>query len=290
MNPERVTQLLTLVGLIAMMLSMGLKVSFEDVTVSFRKPRFVMVGVLVNFVIVPAVTMGLLKLFDPHPLVATGFLILAICPGAPVGPPFAAIAKGDTACAVGLMVILSALSVILSPVLLGMLLEGLLPAGDVKIDYLAIVETLFAAQLVPLFIGLAIHHRAPRLTSQIANPVGILANLLLLIVVVLVIIREFPTLSLIRPRGWMGMFLLLGASLAVGWLCGGPGRSTKKTLAITTASRNAGVALVIVSSNFAGTPAMTAVVAYSLVSIFGSLGFAFLFALAQNQPANAEPH
>jgi hypothetical protein len=35
---------------------------------------------------------------------------------------------------------------------------------------------------------------------------------------------------------------------------------------------------VIVSGNFAGTAAVTAVVAYALVSIFAALGFAFLLA------------
>ena len=46
----------------------------------------------------------------------------------------------------------------------------------------------------------------------------------------------------------------------------------------TTGARNAAVALVIVSSNFAGTPAVTAVIAYALVSILGTLLCAFLFA------------
>jgi BASS family bile acid:Na+ symporter len=46
---------------------------------------------------------------------------------------------------------------------------------------------------------------------------------------------------------------------------------------LTTAIRNAAVGLVIVSTSFAGTPAVTAVVAYALVSILGALGCAFLF-------------
>jgi hypothetical protein len=50
----------------------------------------------------------------------------------------------------------------------------------------------------------------------------------------------------------------------------------RKALAVTTAARNAAVGLVIVTSNFAGTPAVTAVVAYALVSILGALGFAVL--------------
>jgi BASS family bile acid:Na+ symporter len=72
------------------------------------------------------------------------------------------------------------------------------------------------------------------------------------------------------------MILLLLASLAVGWLCGGRDVAIRKALAVTTAARNAAVGLVIVTSNFAGTPAVTAVVAYALVSILGALGFGVL--------------
>src|SRR5688572_6759468 len=141
MNPELLTKILTSAGLIAIMLSMGLKVSFSEVMASIQKPAFVFWGLVVNFVMVPAVTLGLLQWFDPHPMVAVGFLILAACPGAPVGPPFSAIAKGDVASAIGLMVVLSSLSVVLSPLLVQLLLARLLPAEEIRIDSLAIVKT-----------------------------------------------------------------------------------------------------------------------------------------------------
>ncbi len=284
MNPELLTKILTSVGLIAVMLSMGLRVTISEVMGSVQKPTMMLLGLVVNFVMIPAVTLGLLQWFDPHPMVSVGFLILAACPGAPVGPPFSAIAKGDVASAIGLMLILSSLSVVFSPLLVQLVLARLLPAEDIRIDSLAIVKTLFFAQLLPLVLGLVLHHQAPRLSDRIAKPVGLLANVLLLGVIALVLVREFSALALIRLQGWFGMFLLLGASLGLGWICGGPSRAGRKTLALTTASRNAAVGLVIVSSNFAGTPAMSAVVAYSLVSIFGSLGVAFLFARLPERP------
>ncbi|MBV8230607.1 MAG: hypothetical protein JO329_11540, partial [Planctomycetaceae bacterium] len=71
--------------------------------------------------------------------------------------------------------------------------------------------------------------------------------------------------------------LLLLASLGIGWFCGGPDLATRKALAATTATRNAAVGLVIARSNFAGTPAVTAVVAYGLISTVGALGCALLF-------------
>jgi BASS family bile acid:Na+ symporter len=284
MTPAQLVNLLTIAGLIAMMLSMGCKVTIDEVAASIRRPRLVAAGLVANFVLVPAATIGLLYVFRPDPLVSVGFLILAACPAAPVGPPFAAIAKGDVPYATGQMVILAGLSAVLAPALLSVSLPRLLPESDLRIDYLAIVRTLLVSQMLPLAAGLGLHRWAPRLTGRIARPIGLLANLLLFGIVALVLVREYESLATIRVRGWLGMFLLLAASLGIGWLCGGPGRARRKALAVTTAVRNAGVALVIVSGNFAETAAVTAVVAYALVSIFATLGCAFALA-AVAEPA-----
>jgi BASS family bile acid:Na+ symporter len=278
MNLASLANLLTVGGLAAIMLSMGLTVKFEEVTASFRKLRLMVLGIVANFLLVPAVTVGLLYLFGANPMVSVGFLILAVCPGAPVGPPFVAVARGDVPCAIGQMVVLAGLSAVLSPALLGVTMPQLLPASELRIDYLAIVRTLVVAQILPLAVGLAIRHRAPLFAGRIAKPVRVLANVMLLAAIVLLLVREYETLQLIRLRGWFGMLLLLAASLGIGWLCGGPGPATRRSLAVTTGARNAAVGLVIVSKNFADTPAVTALIAYALVSILGTFGCAFLFA------------
>lgn len=186
------------------------------------------------------------------------------------------IAKGNVPWAIGIMTILAGSSVFLSPALLSVLLAWTAPASDLQIDYLAILRTLLVAQMFPLAVGLSIHHGAPKLTQWIAKPLGVLANVLLLVLVGLIVATQYETLAAIRLRGWAGMILLLLSTLAIGWLCGGPDIAIRKALALTTAARNAAVGLVIVTSNFAGTPAVTAVVAYALVSILGALAFGVL--------------
>lgn len=271
------TNLLIMGSLMAVMLAMGLKVAFADVVASARQTRLVVLALLANFVLVPLVTVGLLYCFGAAPMVSAGFLILAACPGAPVGPPFTAIAKGSVSVAIGLMVILAGLSAILAPALLTALLARLAPESELHVDYLAIVRTLVLFQMLPLGIGLVIHHWAPHLAQRIGKPAALLANLLLVTGVGLILATQYPTLRDIRLRGWAGMLLLLAASLLIGWLCGGPAKATRKALALTTALRNVAVGLVLVSTNFPNTPAVTAVVAYALVSILGSLGCAFIF-------------
>jgi BASS family bile acid:Na+ symporter len=211
-----------------------------------------------------------------EPLVSAGFLILAVCPGAPVGPTFTAIAKGNVAAATGLMVILAAISAFLSPALLGFLLTRIAPEANLHIDYRTIVQTLLLTQLLPLALGLGIHRRAPALSERVAKPIGLLANLLLLALVAMIVVSQYEMLTAIRVRGWAGMSLLLLASLGIGWFCGGRDLAIRKALALTTASRNVAVGLVIAGSNFAGTQAVTAVVAYGVISILGTLAGAAL--------------
>jgi len=278
MDTASFIKLLNIVALVAIMLSIGMTVKFEQLLASARQVRLVALGLIANFVLVPLVTVGLLYGVQPAPPVSVGFLILAVCPGAPVGPTFTRIAKGDVSLATGLMVMLAGLSAVLAPVFLTVLLGWLAPESDLRIDYFQVALTLLITQILPLGIGLGVHEWAPRVSRLIVKPLGQVANLLLLAVVGLILATEYDMLGAIRWRGWLGMILLLAASLGVGWLCGGPAQVTRRAMTVTTGVRNAAVGLVIVGANFANTPAVTAVVAYALVSIFGTLGFGFLLA------------
>jgi len=271
-----VTRLLTSAGLVATMLAIGLRVHLSEIVASARQTRLVAFTLLSNFLLVPVATVSLLYVFKPEPMIAAGFLILAVCPGAPFGPLFATIAKGDIPASIGLMVILAGLSAILSPLLLGALLGQFLTSGELNINPMSIVQTLALSQILPLVIGVTLYEKIPSLASSIAKPLSVVANLLLLSVIVLLLVCQFSTLAQIHLRGWLGMLHLLAISLAIGWICGGPAIATRKTLAVTTASRNAAVGLVIVASGFAGTAAATAVVAFALVSVIGTLGCAFV--------------
>jgi BASS family bile acid:Na+ symporter len=275
-DTPKLVALLNLTALVTIMLSMGLQVNFTDVLDSARSARLLALGLLANYFMVPIATLGLLHVFQANPVVSVGFFVLAVCPGAPIGPPITAVARGSVPSAVGMMVILAGLSAFLSPALLGVLLALKAPHGDLHIDYILIVRTLLITQMLPLALGLGMHHRAPAFTRRIATPINRLANVLLLALVGLIVATQFQTLAEIRLGGWVGMSLLLLASLGIGWVCGGLDFATRKAMAVTTTTRNAAVGLVIVTSNFADSPAVTAVVAYALVSSIGALGFALL--------------
>lgn len=274
MTAAQAIVVLNVAALGTLMLSMGLQVSFATAWASARPLPLIIRCILANFVLVPAMALALLYAFHAHPLVWIGFFILAVCPGAPVGPPLTALANGNLSLAIAMMILLAGLSTILAPSLLSIFLAWALPESNLHVEFLAVVRTLLVAQLLPLALGFAVHHFAPRLTQRLVRPVGLLANVLMLALIAVIIVSEYHTLADIKWKGWSGMVLLLGASLAIGWLLGGPDRSNRTALAVTTGPRNAAVGLAIATGNFAGTPAVTAVVAYGIASMIGTLVFA----------------
>jgi len=296
---DQLINVLVTITLIEMMVAIGLGVTFVDLAGAARNWRLVGQAALANYVCVPAVTVGLLLLFAANQEVAAGFLILAVCPGAPYGPPFVAIARGNVAVAVGLMAILAGSSAIIAPILLHYLLPLASGNETLTVDASRIVGTLLVTQLVPLCVGVAVRHWRPLLADRLSQPANLVSKVLNLIVVGLILVAQSHLLTAIRPLAYVGMLALLIASWAAGWLLAGPDPAIRKTMTLTASLRNVGVGLVIATGSFAGTPAVTAVLVYGLFEVFGSLllalGWARWEALTARkmgqkpQPSQVEP-
>ena len=271
MSLDRLINILVTITLVEMMVLIGFRATFAELIHTARNWRLVARAVAANYLFVPAIAVALLILFEAAPMVAAGFLILAVCPGAPYGPPLAGIARANATAAVGLMVILAGSSAIVSPALLHLLLPWVSGGEAPRIDLMAMLAALLSTQLLPLLLGLLVKHWRPQLADRLLRPFELVSKVLNLSVAALILASQFRMLTEIRLKGFVGMLLLLAASLAIGWLTGGPGRDNRKTMALTTSLRNVGVGLVIATGNFAGTPAVSAALAYGIVEVFGSL-------------------
>jgi bile acid:Na+ symporter, BASS family len=276
MSLDQVISLLVSVTLIEMSFATGLGVRLADIIgVAKDGPQLLGAG-LANYVAVPAAAVTLILLVDADPLVAAGILILAVCPGAPYGPPLTALARGATAPSVGLMVILAGSSVVLAPLLLFLLLPLTAGGADLHIDPLGMLGAIVVTQLLPLSCGLATSQRRPDLAARWLTPAVAISKVLNAAALALILTSQLPQLlDVVRPSGIMAMLVLLGVSLGAGWIAGGHKREARKAVALTTSIRNVGLGLVIVSGTFAGTSAVTAVIVYGLLQLLG----AFLLAL-----------
>src|SRR5689334_16338310 len=161
MSLDQAINVLASATLLEMMVAIGLGVSCADLLRVARDGRLVLKALLASYALVPAAAAGLLILFGPDPFVPAGFLVAAVCPGAPYGPPFPGLARGNVPVSVGLMVILAGSSAVVAPLLLGFLLPwvlGYLPplpadGPPLVVDAGQIVRTLLVTQFLPLCVG-----------------------------------------------------------------------------------------------------------------------------------------
>jgi BASS family bile acid:Na+ symporter len=273
MTAEQLNQLINLLAsitLFEMMVAIGLGVSFRDVLQVATDWRLVGNAALASYVCVPAAAVGLLILFNAEPFVAAGFLVAAVCPGAPYGPPFTGMAKGNVAVSVGLMVILAGSSALLAPLLLAVLLPFVLQflpplpqdGPALAVDGGKVVLTLLAAQFLPLCVGLAVRQWRPTLADRLKKPANLLSLVLNLTLLGLILSVQFDMLIGIPLRGFVGMLALVLAGVAAGWLLGGGGN--RSAMVMATSVRNVGVSLVIVTATFPGTRAVVAATAFGL--------------------------
>ena len=277
MQIDTIINVLAAVALFAMMAGVGIGVTIGDVLSVAKNWKLSLRAGLANYLLVPAIAIGLLLLLHPAPMVAVGFLVAVVCPGAPFGPPFTAMAKGKVTAAVGLMAILAGSSAIIAPLLLRFLLPIVAGHGTLTVNPVKIITTLMLNQFLPLGLGLTLRQLKPELAEWLKKPVSRLSALLNILLASLILVVQFKMLQQIRIEGYLGMLTMVIATLMAGWLVGGPGEEERKTMAIVTSTRNVGVALVIAASNFPGTPAISAATAYALFQTLAVLLIAMLW-------------
>jgi BASS family bile acid:Na+ symporter len=253
------------ITLIEMMAAIGMGVRLDDLGHIVRQPALLMRAVIANYVCVPILTVGLLLWFGPRAIISAGFLIVAVCPGAAYGPPFTAMAKGDVAVAVGLMVILAGSSVVCSPLLLRFLLPLMAKGHTLRVDAFKLVVTLLVSQLLPLFAGLCLRQWRPAIADKLKRPADRLSAALNLCALGLIVVAQFQTLAAIRARAFIGMLSLVATSMAAGWLLGEAGTENRKAMGFSTSVRNVAVSLVVATASFPDTSAVTAALVYGLL-------------------------
>lgn len=264
MNTDQLINLLATLTLLEMMVTIGLGVKFSEVAAVARRGALVFRAAMANYLLVPAAALGLIFLFQARPMVAAGLLIAAVCPGAPYGPPFTSMAKGNVNVSVGLMVILAGSSALVAPLLLTLVLPWVAGDTPLKINAVKMVSTLLISQFLPLCIGILVRERKPALADKLKNPFTRLSTLLNLVLVAAILVIQARMLADIPLRGYIGMLALVAGTVVAGAIFGGSSRAERVSMIFATSVRNVGVSLVIATGSFPGTPAITSATAYAL--------------------------
>src|SRR4051794_34544537 len=108
---SKVIPLTLLAFVVSSMLAVGLSLTVKEILLPLRNPKLVSLALLANFVLMPLAAFGIARLLQLDAPLAAALLLLGTAAGAPFLPKLAIVAKGSLAFAVGLMVMLMALTV-----------------------------------------------------------------------------------------------------------------------------------------------------------------------------------
>ncbi len=273
MTVQQLIRVAFLVSIMLIVLSFALRATWRDATSLFRNPSLLLRSLLAMNVLMPIFAATLAGLFTFRPGIEVALLALSVSPVPPFLPRKQLTLVSEREYVHGLLGATSLLSILLAP--LTVVLIGLAFSRHVDIDPAKIARVVALTVLMPFALGLIINHLRPAFAVR-ASPLADKAGALLLVVALVpVLIKMWPAMiALIGDGTLLAILAFVAVGLAVGHLLGGPGSGDRAVLALATAMRHPGVALVIASGTAAGDKVVApALLLYLLVGAIATVPY-----------------
>jgi BASS family bile acid:Na+ symporter len=262
--PELVFTIVAATTVFTIMLTLGLAIVLRESRWAWGQPGLLARGLFSVLVAVPAIALVVTRAFELPRLVEIGIVLMAISPGAPVALRRSLRAGGHQVFAPTLQILVAVLAVLSMPLSIAALDE--IYAGDASISPAHLARQVFTAQLLPLGLGILIRHVAPIVADRLEPRLARVATTLLIVLVILAVIDAGQVVAEAGVRIALAIAIVTALALAVGHLLGGPDPTTRTAVAVSSAARNPGLALLVATLNNASPEISKTVLAYLLVS------------------------
>lgn len=215
---DSVATLILGISLIIIMLGMGLSLQISDFKRILTYPKAMLIGLLNQLIILPLIGYLLVTIFSVQPEIAIGIMILAACPGGPTSNLITHLAKGDTALSVSLTAVNSIITIFTIPFIVNFALVEFMSAGQIiQLDIPKTILQIFIVVLIPVAIGMLIHHYKEGFAKRMAKPVRIASGIVLALVILGIIIKEKDNvIPYFKQAGWLAL-ALNSISMAIGF-------------------------------------------------------------------------
>ncbi len=156
------------------MFGVSLDLKLDDFKRVLQNPKGPIIGLIAQFLLLPAFTFGLTLLIKPTPSIALGMILVSSCPGGNISNFFTNYAKGNTALSVSMTSISTVLAIFMTPINLH-LWGGLNPETaalltKVNISFWDMLITIFVILGIPLILGMYFATKKPKIASKLRTP------------------------------------------------------------------------------------------------------------------------
>jgi bile acid transporter len=273
----------SLIGLLLVVLMFGMGATltpahFRDVA---RRPKAFLIGTASQFGWMPLIAFGLSHALSLPPEAALGLIVMGSCPGGTTSNLFAQLSRADLALSVSMTAASKVVGIALMPLCLFLYARPFSDAS-LRIPYGEIVKTLVVL-LVPVALAMAIRARRGERFGLIAEKVGSIAGLsVLILLVTLSVVRNAGLFALTPPSFYAAAIFLSGLGMLLGYgaaRAAGLSVPERRTVAFETGVPNSPLCFAILLTSFPqqsqllllGLPMLCALVALTNASLLSAI-------------------
>ena len=273
-----ITDVILPLALAFIMFTLGLGLTFSDFVRVAKMPKNFLIGLISQLIFLPLVALIIVFIWPLQPELAIGLILIAAAPGGVTSNILTSFARGDVALSISLTAVMSLLSVISVPIVLGISI-GLITndsLGSISLSGIAI--SMFLIVTLPVLLGMIFRASLSYLTKRIEKGAKILSSALFVLVLIGAILAERQNLvEYFAQTGLVVLILnILMMAIAYYWAkLFSTGNSQLKAISIECGLQNGTLAIFVGTSVFGGGLYIIPAATYSVIMYLTSLIFIY---------------
>jgi len=282
-NPTGIAIINGAIGL--MMLGVALELKIDDFKRILSSPKAPAIGLVAQFLLLPAFTFLLVYIIRPFPSMALGMMLVAACPGGNLSNIVTYLAKGNCAVSISMTAVSTIFAIFMTP--LNISFWGGMNSGtasilkQVSLNPIDVFITVFIILGIPLTIGMTIGHFMPDLAKKIRRPFKIFSLIFFIVIVCGALGANWHNFIKYVGIVIFAVFVHNALALNIGYWSGKIARLDERdcrAVSIEVGIQNSALGLVLVFSFFDGLGGMAILVAWwGIWHIIAGLITAFIF-------------
>lgn len=255
--------------LAGVMFTMGLTLKAADFKRILQDPRPILVGILLQFILMPLLAVVLAKMFGLSNQLTAGLVLVGCCAGGTASNVISYLARADLALSISMTVCSTLVGVVATPLLTGFYLST-----TINVDTIGMLASIIQIVLIPVLAGITLSHFFPELIRPLTPALPALSILIILTIIAIVVALNSDSLLEV------GALTLVAVVLHnLGGMCGGfylsrlMGFDTRQshTIAIEVGMQNSGLGVALALEFFSATAALPGALFSVWHNISGSL-------------------
>ena len=255
--------------LAGVMFTMGLTLKAADFKRILQDPRPILVGILLQFILMPLLAVVLAKMFGLSNQLTAGLVLVGCCAGGTASNVISYLARADLALSISMTVCSTLVGVVATPLLTGFYLST-----TINVDTIGMLASIIQIVLIPVLAGITLSHFFPELIRPLTPTLPAMSVLIILTIIAIVVALNSDSLLEV------GALTLVAVVLHnLGGMCGGfylsrlLGFDTRQshTIAIEVGMQNSGLGVALALEFFSATAALPGALFSVWHNISGSL-------------------